>query len=70
MRLFCREDHAESVDICPPHDFVAGWSKDRDGDGDPMQGVIFCTACGDVRLLLPPSLTAPLEEHVTADMER
>ena len=65
MRLFCREDHDEAPDLCPPHEFTAGWDKDAEATG-----VIYCVLCGDVRPLTPPLIGAPLEEHVTADMER
>lgn len=53
MRLLCRDDH-DTPDICPPHEFTSGWERDTNS-----QGVIFCTACGDMRYLTPPSTEAP-----------
>ena len=65
MKLLCYDEH-DKDDICPPHKFEAAWSKDRDGD-EPMQGVIFCTACGDVRALTPPAVGAPELESVSSE---
>jgi hypothetical protein len=46
---------------CPPHKFKAAWSS-----GDDNKGVIFCRACGDIRELVEPAVSAPAEETVTA----
>ena len=54
MRLICRDEH-DDMDLCPPHDFEAGWQT-SDDSGDPMGGVIYCKACGDVRSLTPPTI--------------
>ena len=64
MRLVCREDHDEPEERCPPHEFTASWDKDTDGNG-----VIYCTACGDVRPLSPPNIGAPVEESVAVEHE-
>ena len=69
MRFLCRDDHDEKPDRCPPHDFVAAWDTMEDGNS----GVIFCSACGDIRPLTPPQIgPADVETtvHTTAEDRR
>lgn len=67
MRLLCRDDHDEP-DECPPHAFESGWTNTA-ADG-AQTGVMFCTLCGDVRSLVPPSVGAPVEESVSVERKR
>ena len=40
------DDAPEIVELCPPHNFRAAWATESIGR-------IFCTLCGDVRLMEP-----------------
>jgi hypothetical protein len=65
MRFFCREDHDELDDRCPPHEFHGAlWD---DIGANASLSVLFCTFCGDVRPLAVPSLVAPELESVTSE---
>ena len=44
------------LDLCPPHDFRAGWSSNE-------VGRIYCRMCGDVRPLDPPTIGPPNAEQ-------
>jgi Fe2+ or Zn2+ uptake regulation protein len=46
------------LDLCPPHDFRAGWQTDE-------HGVIYCRLCGEVRELEAQRIGAPAEEVIT-----
>lgn len=57
MRLFCRENHDQPADICPPHEFHGAlWD---DVGTNTTLSVIYCEMCGDIRQLEPPQVGAP-----------
>jgi hypothetical protein len=66
MRLFCRDDHDDR--LCPSgpiHDFTgSGWTTDDHG-----VGVTWCTRCGDIRQLMPASITACELETISLEVE-
>lgn len=42
---------------CPPHNFKAAWMTDE-------VGVLFCSACGEIRELAPQKVGPPVEESI------
>ena len=62
MRLFCREEHDESEERCPPHAFHGAlWD---DVGTNTTLSVIYCEMCGDIRQLEAPQVGAPDLESV------
>ena len=53
MRFFCRENHDEEPERCPPHEFEAAGF---DNPAGLFQARIFCKACGDIRELEVPMI--------------
>ena len=67
MRWFCREDHDQIEERCPPHDFNGAlWD---DVGTNTTLSVIFCSLCGDIRQLEAPSLIAPDIESVSVQTD-
>jgi hypothetical protein len=67
MRLFCRDDHDEPEDRCPPHAFHGAlWD---DVATNTTLSVIYCEMCGDIRQLEPPSLSVPDLETISAETD-
>jgi hypothetical protein len=56
MRLLCRDSHDDmDCPTGPRHDFrEGGWTTDEKG-----VGCFWCRRCGDVRQLMPASISAP-----------
>jgi hypothetical protein len=46
----------EVLELCPPHNFRAGWATNDSGR-------IYCSLCGEVRLLEPALTEAPDDER-------
>jgi hypothetical protein len=52
----------EVLELCPPHNFRAGWATNDSGR-------IYCSLCGEVRLLEPALTEAPSTEVIHARKE-
>jgi hypothetical protein len=64
MRLFCRKEHDDNrCPSGPVHDFQDGaYTTDEGG-----VACFWCVRCGDVRQLMPASVTAPALETIKVD---
>ena len=65
MRLFCRDDHDKKCPTGPEHDFAdGGWTTDDGGIG-----CFWCRRCGDVRQLMPATVSAPSLETIRVESD-
>jgi hypothetical protein len=68
MRLLCRDSHEPDDIDCPSgprHDFRdGGWTTDEHG-----VGCFWCRRCGEVRQLMPASISASSLEVITMDVD-
>ena len=66
MRLFCREDHDDqSCPSGPVHNFSGeGWTTMEGG-----VGCMWCVRCGDIRQVMPASITSPELEALVMETE-
>jgi hypothetical protein len=66
MRLFCKEDHDDQM--CPSgpvHDFSGeGWTAMENG-----VGCLWCVRCGDIRQVMPVSISASELEVITVESD-